>query len=331
MLRTLSVTHLAYTLLFPPALAWAQPVAPVAKPAAFPAKSGRIVVAYPAGGPTDILGRVVAQKLAEGTGQQFIVDNRPGAAGLIGATLVSKSAPDGYTLLLVPATHAVNPSLYTKMPYDTVRDFTHVNLIAEAPFILVVHPSLPVKNVQQLVTLARQRPGQLNFGATSLGGLPHLAGELFMQMNNVKLVGIPYKGGAPATVDLLAGHVPIMFNSMLASMQHVKNGKLRALGMTSLKRTPAAPEVPTIAEQGMPGFDVSGWYGVLAPAGLPMDVLTRLNSEIARGMRDAAVVKRLAGEGVDAVASTPDEFTARVKSEIEKWGKVVRASGIKAE
>jgi tripartite-type tricarboxylate transporter receptor subunit TctC len=315
-------------LLAVPAIAQAQTAG---KPGGFPAKPGRVVVAYPAGGPTDILGRIVAQKLAEGTGQQFIVDNRPGAAGIIGAELVAKSPPDGYTLLAVPATHAVNPSLFAKMSFDTLRDFTHVSLIAEAPFMLVVHPSLPVKNVRELAELARLRPGQLNYGATSLGGLPHLAGELFNQMNRVKMVGIPYKGGAPATMDVLAGHVPIMFNSMLASMPHVKGGKLRALGITSLKRTPAAPEVPTIAEQGMPGFDVSGWYGVLAPAGLPADVLTRLNSEIGRGMRDPVVIKRLAGEGVDAVTSTPDEFAARVRSEIDKWGKVVRASGMKAE
>ena len=320
-------TRLFAALLLTPALALAQST----KPASFPIKPGRVVVGYPAGGPSDILARIVAQKLSEGTGQQFIVDNRPGASGMIGADLVAKAPPDGYTLLVVPATHAVNPSLYAKVPYDTLRDLTHVSLIAEAPFILVVHPSLPAKNVRELAALARTRPGQLNFAAASLGGLPHLAGELFNLMNNVKMVAIPYKGGAPATVDLLAGHVPIMFNSMLASMPHVKGGKLRALGITTLKRSAAVPEVPTIAEQGMAGFDVSGWYGALGPAGLPSDVLARLNSEIARGMRDVAVIKRLAGEGVDAVTSTPDEFAARVKSEIEKWGKVVRASGVKAE
>jgi tripartite-type tricarboxylate transporter receptor subunit TctC len=312
-----------------PALLLAQP-AP--KPTPFPIKPGRVVVAYPPGGPTDILGRVVAQKLSEGTGQQFIVDNRSGAAGMIGTDLVAKSPPDGYTLLAVPATHAVNPSLYPKIPFDTLRDFTHVSLVAEAPFILVVHPSLSVKNVRELVALARQRPGQLNFGSTSVGGLPHLAGELFNQLNNIRMVGIPYRGGAPATMDLLAGHVSLMFNSMLASMPHVKGGKLRALGITSLKRSAAAAEVPTIAEQGMPGFDVTGWYGVVGPAGLPAEVLAKLNSEINRGMRDPTVLKRLAGEGVEAVNnSTPDEFTARMKSEIDKWGKVVRAAGIKSE
>jgi tripartite-type tricarboxylate transporter receptor subunit TctC len=308
----------------------AQPAGKAAS-AAYPAKSARMVVAYPAGGPTDILARAVTQKLTASLGQQFIVDNRPGAAGIIGADMVAKSPPDGYTLLAVPATHAVNPSIYAKMPYDTLRDLTHVNLVAEAPFILVVHPSVPVKNVRELVALARQRPGQLNYGATSLSGLPNLAGELFNQMNGVKLVGIPYKGGAPATVDLVAGHVQLVFSNMLSAMPHVRSGRLRALGVTSVKRTPAAPEVPTIVEQGMPGFVVSGWYGVLAPAGLPADILARLNSEINRGMSDPAVIKRLAGEGVEAVTSTPDEFAARMKSEIEKWGKVVGAAGIKEQ
>lgn len=298
---------------------------------AYPTKPVRMVVAYPAGGPTDILARALTQRLSASLGQQFIVDNRPGVAGLVGAELVTKSPPDGYTLLAVPATHAVNPSIYAKMPYDTLRDLTHVALLADAAFILVAHPSLPVKNVKELAALARARPGQLNYGATSLSGLPNLAGELFNQMNHVKLVGIPYKGGAPATVDLVAGHIQLMFNSILTAMPHIRSGRLRALGVTSAKRTPAAPEVPTIAEQGMPGFEVSGWYGVLAPAGLPADILARLNGEINRAMNDPAVIKRLAVEGAQAVTSTPEEFAARVKNEIEKWGKVVRAAGIKAD
>jgi len=302
---------------------------PAAFAQGFPAKSGRVVVGYPAGGPSDILARTVAQKLTEGTRQQWIVDNRPGASGLIGAELVSKSPPDGYTVLVVPATHSVNPSLHRKMPLNILRDLSHVSLIAEAPFILVVHPSLPVRNVRELAALARKMPGQLNFGAASYGGLPHLAGELFNLMQHVKMIAIPYKGGAPATVDLVAGHVPIMFNSMLASMPHVNAGRLRALGLTSLKRSAMLPQVPTVAEQGMSGFDVSGWYGALAPANLPPDVLARLNSEIVRGMRDPAVVKRLAADGVEASTSTPDQFAARVKSEMEKWGKVVREAGVK--
>lgn len=303
---------------------------PTGKPA-YPVKPVRMVVAYPAGGPTDVLARAVAQKLAASLGQQIVVDNRPGVAGLIGAELVTKSAADGYTLLAVPATHAVNPSVYAKMPYDTLRDLTHVALIAEGAFVLVAHASLPVKNVKELAALARARPGQLNYGATSLSGLPNLAGELFNQMNNVKMVGIPYKGGAPATVDLVAGHIHLMFHNILTGMPHVRSGRLRALGVSSAKRSSAAPELPTIAEQGMAGFDVSGWYGILAPAGLPAEILSRLNAEVNRGMRDPSVTKRLAAEGAEAVTSTPDEFAARVKSEIERWGKVVRAAGIKEQ
>jgi tripartite-type tricarboxylate transporter receptor subunit TctC len=313
--------------LFAPALALAQPAS---KPATA-AKPGRMVVGYPPGGSSDILGRLVAQKLSENTGQQFIVDNRPGAAGMIGADIVAKSPPDGNTLIVVPATHAVNPSLYAKMPYDNLRDLSHVSLLAESPYMLVVHPSLPVKGARELADLARKSPGQLNYAAASLGGLPHLAGELFNLMNRVKIAAIPYKGGAPATIDLLAGHVPIMFNSMIASIPHVRGNKLRALGVTTLKRASVSPEVPTIAEQGMPGFDVSGWYGVLSAPGLPPEILARLNTEIIRAMRDPVVIKRLAGEGVDVATSTPEEFAARMRSEMERWGKVVRAAGIKAE
>lgn len=323
-----------FSVLFIAALLAASPTATLAQSTAktaYPVKPVRMVVAYPAGGPTDILARALTQKLTASFNQQFVVDNRPGVAGLLGAEQVAKSPADGYTLLAVPATHAVNPSIYAKMPYDTLRDFTHVALLAEAAFILVAHPSLPVKNVKELAALARARPGQLNYGATSLSGLPNLAGELFNQINNVKLVGIPYKGGAPATVDVVAGHIQLMFNSILTAMPHVRSGRLRALGVTSRKRTSAAPEVPTIAEQGMPGFEVSGWYGVLAPAGLPADIVTRLNAEANRAMSDPAVIKRLAGDGADAASATPEEFAARVKNEIEKWGKVVRAAGIKEQ
>jgi tripartite-type tricarboxylate transporter receptor subunit TctC len=295
----------------------------------YPSKVGRVVVAYPPGGPTDILGRLLAQKLTETLGQSFIVDNRPGAAGMIGAEMVAKSSPDGFTLLVVPATHAVNPSLYSKMTFDTMKDFTYIDIMAETPFILVVHPSLPVKNVADLVKLARQNP--LNYAAASLGGLPHLAGELFNLMNHVKMLAIPYKGGGPATMDLLSGHVPLMFNSMLVSMPLVASGKLRPLGVTTIKRSAALPQVPTIAEQSMSGFDVSGWYAVMGPAGINKEVLQRLNTEINRGFQDPVVVKRLATEGVDAVTSTPAETTLRVSQEILKWGKVVKASSIKVE
>lgn len=297
----------------------------------YPAKPVRVVVGFPAGGPTDILARLVAQKLGEATGQQFIVDNRGGASGMIGAELVAKVPPDGYTLLVVPATHSVNPSLYKKIPFDTLRDFTPVSLIAEGPFILVVHPSLPVKSVQELVQLARRRPGELNYASAGVGGLPHLAGELFKSTTGIRMNHIPYKGAAPATIDLVAGHVTIMFNNMLSAIPHVKAGRLRALGVTTMKRSSAVPDVPTIAEAGVRGYEVSGWYGLLGPTGLPADVVGRLNAEVNRAMRQPDVVRRLAGEGVDAMGSTPDAFGTRIRTEMAKWGAVVKASGASAD
>ncbi|MGE5526594.1 MAG: tripartite tricarboxylate transporter substrate binding protein [Rhodospirillaceae bacterium] len=297
----------------------------------YPARPVRVVVGFPAGGPSDILARLVAQKLGEATGQQFIVDNRGGASGMIGAEMVAKAAADGYTLLVVPATHAVNPSLYRKVPFDTMRDFTPVSLVAEGPFILVVHPSLPARSVQELVALARRRPGELNYASAGVGGLPHLAGELFKSTTAIRMNHIPYKGAAPATIDLVAGHVTIMFNNMLSAVPHVKGGRLRALGVTTVKRSSAVPEVPTIAEAGVKGYEVSGWYGLLGPASLPADVLNRLNAEVNRAMRQPDVVKRLAGEGVDAMGSTSDEFAARIRREMTKWAAVVKASGATAE
>jgi tripartite-type tricarboxylate transporter receptor subunit TctC len=297
----------------------------------YPVRPVRVVVGFPAGGPSDILARLVAQKLGEATGQQFIVDNRGGASGMIGAELVAKAPPDGYTLLVVPATHAVNPSLYRKLPFDTTRDFAPVSLVAEGPFILVVHPSLPAKSVQELIALARRRPGELNYASAGVGGLPHLAGELFKSTAGIRMNHIPYKGAAPATIDLVAGHVTIMFNNMLSAVPHVKGGRLRALGVTTMKRSSAVPDVPTIAEAGVKGYEVSGWYGVLGPAGLSADVLDRLNGAVNRGMRQPEVVKRLAGEGVDAVGSTPEDFGARIRREMTKWSAVVKASGATAE
>lgn len=299
--------------------------------AKYPTKPVRMIIGFPAGGPSDILGRLVAQKLTEAFGQQTIVDNRPGASGNIGAEYVAKAAPDGYTLLLIPATHAVNPSIYKRVPYDPVRDFSTVSLVAEGPFILVVHPSLPVKNVQELIALARKNPGQLNYASASLGGLPHLSGELLKSMTGIRMNHIPYKGAAPATIDVVAGHVSIMFNNMLSAVPQIKSNRLRALGVTTRKRSSALPDVPTIEESGVKGYEVAGWYGVLAPAGLSPELMTRLNTEINRGMRQPDVVKRLAVEGMDAISSTPDEFNQRLQREIAKWAGVVKAAGITAE
>ncbi len=292
----------------------------------YPTKPIRIIVGYPAGGPTDMIARTVAQKLSPALGQQVIVDNRPGASGMIGAELTVKAAPDGYTLLTVPITYAVTPSVFPKMPYDAEKDLAPVALVAAAPFILVVHPTLPVKTVKDLIALAKSRPGQINYASASAGGMPHLAGELFNIMAGVKLTHIPYKGAAPATIDLLAGQVSLMFNNMLSAMPHVKSGKLRAVAVTSAKRSSAVPELPTVAET-IPGFEASGWYGAFAPAATPREIIAKLNGEINRLMRQPDVAQRLAGDGVEAVTMTPAEFGTYLHSEIVKWGKVVKISG----
>lgn len=296
----------------------------------YPAKAVRIVVGYPPGGPTDVLARIVAQKLTESWGQQVLVDNRPGASGMIGAEVTVRAIPDGYTLLMVPVTYAVTPSLYPKMSYDAVRDLAPVAQVAAAPFILVVHPTLPVKTVKDLITLARSRPAQINYASASAGGMPHLAGELFNTMTGVKMVHIPYKGAAPATTDLLAGQVSLMFNNMLSAMPQVKNGRLRAIAVTSTKRSAAAPELPTIAET-VPGYEASGWYAALAPAATPRELITRLNNDMNRVMKMPDVTQRLAGDGVEAVGTTAEQFGAYLRSEITKWGKVVQTSGAKAD
>ncbi len=296
----------------------------------WPAKAVRIVVGYPPGGPTDLLARIVAQKLTESWGQQVLVDNRPGASGMIGAEVTVRAAPDGYTLLMVPVTYAVTPSLFPKMAYDAVKDLAPVAQVAAAPFILVVHPTLPVKTVKDLIALARSRPGQINYASASAGGMPHLAGELFNTMTGVKMVHIPYKGAAPATTDLLAGQVSLMFNNMLSAMPQVKSGRLRAIAVTSIKRSAAAPELPTSAET-VPGYEASGWYAALAPAATPRELIARLNNDMNRVMKMPDVTQRLASDGVEAVGTTPDQFGIYLRSEITKWGKVVQASGAKAD
>ena len=296
----------------------------------YPAKTVRMVVGYPPGGPTDVLARIVSQKLTQTWGQQVIVDNRPGASGMIGAEFTARATPDGYTLLMVPVTYAVTPSLFAKMTYDVEKDLSPVAQVAAAPFILVVHPTLPVKTVKDLIALDRRSPGQINFASASTGGMPHLAGELFNSMTGTKLVHIPYKGAAPATTDLLSGQVTLMFNNMLSAMPQVKAGRLRAVAVTSSKRSPAAPELPTIAET-VPGYEASGWYGAFAPAATSKELIGRLNAEINRIMKMPDVTQRLAGDGVEAVGTTPEQFGAYLKQEVAKWGKVVKASGAKAD
>ncbi len=299
---------------------------------AYPAKPIRLVVAFPPGGGTDIIARSIAHKLAERFAQQVVVDNRPGAGGNIGTDIVAKSAPDGYTILMGSAGPlAINASLFAKMPFDPIKDLAPVTLAASTPNVLVVHPSLPARTVKELIALARAKPGEINFASSGHGTPAHLAGELFNSMAGVKLVHIPYKGAAPALADLLGGQVQIMFSTMPPALPHVKDGKLRALAVTSRKRSPATPELPTMDEAALPGFEAITWHGVVAPAGTPAAIIARLNREIVAILHLPEVVERLSGQGAEALGSTPEEFAAYIKSESAKWAKVVRESGAKAE
>jgi len=299
---------------------------------AYPAKPVRFVVAFPPGGGTDIIARSIAQKLTERIAQQVVVDNRPGAGGNIGTDIVAKSAPDGYTLLMGSAGPlAINASLFVKMPFDPIKDLAPVTLAASTPNVLVVHPSLRAATVKELIALARARPGEINFASSGHGTPAHLAGELFNSMAGVKMVHVPYKGAAPALADLLGGQVQLMFSTMPPALPHVKDGKLRALAVTSAKRSPAAPDLPTVDEIALPGFEANTWHGVVAPAGTPRAIIARLNREIVAILHLPDVVERLSAQGAEPVGSTPEEFAAYIGSETLKWAKVVRDSGAKAE
>ena len=298
----------------------------------YPARPVRFVVAFPPGGGTDIIARSIAQKLGERLGQQVLIDNRPGAGGNIGTDLVAKSSPDGYTLLMGSAGPlAINASLFARMPFDPIKDLAPVTLAASTPNVLVVHPSLPAATVRELIALAKARPGEINFASSGHGTPAHLAGELFNSMAGVKLIHVPYKGAAPALADLLGGQVQLMFSTMPPALPHVRDGKLRALAVTSLKRSPAAPDLPTVDEIALPGFEANTWHGVVVPAGTPEAIVARLNREIVAILHLPDVVERLSGQGAEALGSTPEEFAAYIKSESVKWAKVVRDSGAKAE
>jgi tripartite-type tricarboxylate transporter receptor subunit TctC len=298
----------------------------------YPAKPIRLIVPYPPGGGTDIVGRIVAQKLSESLGQQVVVDNRGGATGSIGAELASKSPPDGYTILMGNiAPNAINVSLQPKLPYDPVADFAPVSLAAATPNILVVHPTLPVKTVKELIALAKMRPGELNYPSAGVGSSSHLAGELLAILTGIKIVHIPYKGGGPAMIDTISGEMQMMFATMPAAMPHVKAGRVRPVAVTTAKRSGTLPELPTIAETGIKGYEASTWYGVLAPAKTPRPIVERLHGEIVRMLAVPDMRERLAAQGFEPVGSTPEEFAAYIKSEIVKWGKVIRTAGIKAE
>lgn len=297
----------------------------------YPSRPIRVVVPFPAGGGTDIVARLVTQKLGATMGANFVIDNRAGAGGTIGTDIAAKSAPDGYTLVMVSGSHAINPSLYKKLPYDTARDFAPISMLVSGPGLLVVHPSVPAKTVKDLIALARSRPGELNYASAGSGTPPHLAAELFKTMARVDIVHVPYKGNTLAFVDLLSGQVSLSFPTIPSALPHVKSGKLRVLAVTSAQRSKTVPDVATVAESGLPGYEASSWYGVLAPAGTADMLVERLHKEIVKALRDPGVRDRLLAQGLDPVGNSPAEFAATITSEIGKWAKVVQASGAKVE
>ena len=297
----------------------------------FPTKAVRVIVPFAPGGGTDLIARSLAQKLSEGWGQQVMIDNRSGGGTVIGSDLVAKSAPDGHTLLLTANPHTTNPALHAKLPYDTLRDFAGITQIANSPLLLTVHPSLPVRGVRELIALAKQRPGQLSYGTSGNGGPQHLAGELFKFMAGIDLIHVPYKGGAPAATDLIAGQLQLAFGSTFLMIPQTQAGRLRALAVTSAARSPVLPHVPSIAEAALPGFAATTWYGLFAGAATPRPLITKLHADVTRALKSPEVIERLTRDGSDPVGSEPAAFDAYVRTEIEKARRIVKASGMRLD
>ncbi len=314
------------------ALPLVMPMGALAQTAAYPAKPVRLIVPAAPGGGADFLARIVSTKLQEQTGQSFVVDNRAGASGTIAADLTAKSPADGYTVLLGQSTSmAIAPHMYTKLPYDTLRDLSPVTLVAEVPNILVVHPSVAANSVKELIALAKAKPELLNFGSAGNGAPSHLAGEMFKAAAGVKLTHVPYKGAGPAVNDLVAGQIQVMFAPMVAVLPQVKAGRLKALAVTSAKRSAAVKDLPTLAESGLPGFEISSWFGFFVPAATPTAVVERLHAETVKALKSADVIERMGREGAEPVGNTPAEFTAYVAAEFTKFGKVVKDNNIKSD
>jgi tripartite-type tricarboxylate transporter receptor subunit TctC len=297
----------------------------------YPTKAVRLVVPFLAGGSTDIVGRTVAQKLSEMWGQQAFVDNRPGGGTTIGTEMVAKAAPDGYTLLVTPAPFTINPSLLTKLPYDALTDFTPITLINTTPLVMVVNPGVPAKNVKELIALAKAKPGKLNFGSSGTGGSNHLAGELFDAMAGVKMVHIPYKGNAGALTDIVGGHLDVVYNGITSAVALIRGGKLRALAVTSLQRSAALPDVPTLDESGLKGFEAVAWNGLTAPAKTPRDVIMKINADVIKIVNSPELKERLKADGSDPVGNSPEQYAAFLRNEIAKWAKVIKFAGVKPE
>lgn len=299
----------------------------------YPSKPIRMVLPYPAGtSVNDVLGRALAQRLSGPLGQQIIFDNRPGAAGTIGSDMVAKSPPDGYTLLVgVTGALTIAPYVYPKLGYDSLRDFAPVAMVALAPYIIVVHPSVPAKNMKELIALAKAHPGELRFASAGIGSTPHLCTELFMSQAGIKMQHIPYKGGTPAMVDTLAGHTQVLCTSVTNAAPFIKQGKIRGIGVTPIKRSPVLPDLPTLDEQGLKGFDVSQWLGIVAPAKTPQPIVQRLHDEIARVINSPDYVNFIRAQGAEPALMTPEEFTAVIRKDLARWGKLVKAVNVTAD
>ena len=297
----------------------------------YPSKPVRVVIPWPPGGSNDVVGRIVTQKVGENLGQQFIVDNRAGAAGSIGADVVAKAPPDGYTLMVHSTSHVGNAHLYKKLPYDTLKDFTGVALLAAQPGALTIHPSLPVKTVKEFIALAKARPGTINYSSSGNGSAPHLSMELLVAMTGIKIVHVPYKGGAPQVTALVSGETQASLATVSTVLVHVQSGRLRALGVSSAKRSATMPDVPTIAEAGVPGYEMSPWIGVFVPTGPSKELIAKLNSEINRALKAPDVSNLLSSNALDALGGTPEEFDARIKADYEKYAKLIKLTGAKVD
>ncbi len=297
----------------------------------YPSKPVRVVIPWPPGGSNDVVGRIVLQKVAEYAGQQFIIDNRAGAAGSIGADVVAKAPPDGYTIMVHSTSHVGNAHLYKKLPYDTLKDFTGVALLAAQPGALTVHPSLPVKTVKEFIALAKARPGTINYSSSGNGSAPHLSMALLVAMTGINIVHVPYKGGAPQVTALVSGETQASLATVSTVLVHVQSGRLRVLGVSSAKRSGTLPDVPTIAEAGVPGYEMSPWIGVFVPAATPKDIIIRLNAEINKALKSTDVSQLLASQALDALGGTPEEFDARIKVDYDKYGKLIKLTGAKVD
>ena len=302
-----------------------------ASPHEYPGKTIRMIVPFAAGGPTDVIARTLGQKLTESWGQPVVIDNRGGVGGNLGTDIAAKAAPDGYTLAMVIVGHAINASLYSKLPYDPIRDFAPVSLAGAATIVLVAHPAVQARSIKELITLGKSKPGRINWGSPGTGTPHHLAGEMFKTLTGIDMVHVPYKGAAPAIVDLLGGQVSLAFVSLPAALPQIRAGKLTALGISGAQRSAVAPEVPTIAESGFPGYELENWYGALAPAGTPRPIVAKLNGEIVKILQTQEVKERLNSQGFEIRTSTPEQFAAYLRSEIVKWAKIVKDSGAKVD